>query len=154
MCEHLIDIERELKAQGFKETFRGQPWSKNCREWVYYDCYLDTKSIRNRFKLPDFVIDHSNDDPRSGLEAGLVCEQCHDAIVGAHSSQSEGKRLFGWFIFYNVILEPIADNYFFCQYYDFLFQEDLSVLLSRGVWDLICYFFSDTSYPYFFKTTI
>jgi hypothetical protein len=50
---------------------------------VYFDCYLDTASIRERLKLPGCVVEHSNDDPRSGRERGLVCEECKDAVVGA-----------------------------------------------------------------------
>lgn len=94
MCEHLIALDKELQRHGFKETYRGQAWSNNCREWVYFDVVFDMKSIRNRLSLPDFVIEHSNDDPRSGLEAGLVCEQCHDAVIGAHSSLAQGKKIF------------------------------------------------------------
>lgn len=94
MCEHLIVLDNELKSNGFKETYRGQPWSDNCREWVYYDCFLDLVAIRKRLNLPDFVESHSNDDPRSGLEAGLVCSQCHDGVIGAHRSVAEGKKIF------------------------------------------------------------
>jgi hypothetical protein len=82
MCEHLKPLEKELAERNIKETYRGQPWSKNCREWVYYDCYFNFEQLRNRFKFPDFIIHHYNDDTKSGLEEGLVCELCHDAIVG------------------------------------------------------------------------
>ena len=94
MCEHLIGLDMDLQAHGFKETYRGQPWSKNCREWVYFDVVLDNTSIRNSLNLPDFVVDHSNDDTKSGLEAGLVCERCHDAVIGAHPSLTQGKKIF------------------------------------------------------------
>lgn len=40
MCEHLIGLDKELKSLGIRETYRGQPWSENCREWAYYDCVL------------------------------------------------------------------------------------------------------------------
>lgn len=93
MCEHLIILDKELRSIGVKETFRGQPWSKNCREWVYYDCAFDFEKIRARLNLPDFVVTHSNDDPRSGLEAGFVCSQCNDGVIGAHPSVAKGKRL-------------------------------------------------------------
>ena len=82
MCEHLSVLENELKALGIKEIQRGQVWSDNCREWIYYDCYFDSSSIIRRLELPDFVNHHSNDDPRSGLEEGLFCSQCKDAIMG------------------------------------------------------------------------
>jgi hypothetical protein len=91
MCEHLIALENELKAQNIKETYRGQPWSDNCREWVYFDCALDLERIRKRYNFPDFISTHVNNDSRSGLEAGFVCDQCHDAIMGHHPSLASGK---------------------------------------------------------------
>jgi hypothetical protein len=93
MCEHLILIDRELKSKGIKETFRGQPWSDNCREWVYYDCVFDFEKIRSRYNFPDFVVTHFNDDARSGLEAGFVCDQCKDGVIGAHPTVSKGKQV-------------------------------------------------------------
>ncbi len=84
MCEHLRPLEDELQRLGVKETYRGQPWSDNCREWVYFDCYLEIDTLRERLNLPDYVIHHCNDDQRSGTEEGFYCTQCHDAIVGLH----------------------------------------------------------------------
>ncbi len=82
VCEHLQPLEAELKQAGIKETFRGQAWSHNCREWVYFDCHLDLASIRQRLNLAACVIDHENTDSHSGTERGLVCQEHHDAIVG------------------------------------------------------------------------
>ena len=93
MCEHLIALDKELKSMGIKETSRGQPWTGNCREWVYYDCVLDLEKIRTRYKFPSFIESHSNDDPRSGLEAGFVCDQCKDGVVGVHPSLAKGKQV-------------------------------------------------------------
>ena len=93
MCEHLIDLDSYLKAKGIKETFRGQAWTDNCREWVYYDCLLDRESLRKRFDLPAFVIDHTNDDNKSGMEAGFVCELCKDGVMGAHPYFGKGKEM-------------------------------------------------------------
>lgn len=84
ICEHLQPLEKELIAKDIKETFRGQPWTKNCREWVYYDCFLDTEKIKLRLQLPEFITAHQNNDPVSGLEEGLVCNACFDAIIGHH----------------------------------------------------------------------
>jgi hypothetical protein len=84
LCEHLRGLEREIAAAAIREVFRGRPWSQNCREWVAFDCYLDLAAIRARWPLADSVRDHSNDDERSGLEAGLVCHRCWDGIVGIH----------------------------------------------------------------------
>lgn len=82
MCEHLTQLERELQSCGIAETFRGQAWSSNCREWVYFTCYLDLAVIRERLALPPCVIDHVNDDPKSGLERGFVCWEHKDGIMG------------------------------------------------------------------------
>jgi len=91
MCEHLSPLEHELKIKGIKETYRGQPWSENCREWVYFDCFFVRDKLESRFNFPPFVIWHSNDDERSGLEAGFFCDECRDAIIGAHPNVSDGK---------------------------------------------------------------
>lgn len=91
MCEHLINLDIELKSKGVKETYRGQAWSDNCREWVYYDCLLDLEKIRTRFNFPEFIEIHFNDDPKSGMEAGFVCNLCKDAVMGHHSRFGKGK---------------------------------------------------------------
>lgn len=96
MCEHLQILENELKSLGIKETYRGQPWSKNCREWVYFDCYLDIKSLQERYKFPEFIRHHYNDDERSGLEEGFYCELCRDAVIGLNSKyrDDDDQRIF------------------------------------------------------------
>ena len=91
MCEHLALLEAALKAKGVKETYRGQPWSNNCREWAYFDCILNPAILREKYRLPEFIIYHTNDDPRSGTEAGFLCEKCHDGIIGHHPTFSVGK---------------------------------------------------------------
>jgi hypothetical protein len=91
MCEHLIELDRELKSKGIKETFRGQPWSDNTREWVYYDCVLNLSKVRARYDFPDFISAHINDDNRSGTEAGFYCERCKDGVMGLHPSYAQGK---------------------------------------------------------------
>jgi hypothetical protein len=84
VCEHLRALEQELAAAGFPETFRGQAWSSNCREWVYFDGYLDRASIRARMTLADCVHDHEHRGTHDGQESGFVCATCHDAIMGLH----------------------------------------------------------------------
>lgn len=93
VCEHLAPLEKELKDKMIKETYRGQPWSANCREWVYFDCVLNVESIKTRLALPVCVEVHVNDDVKSGVEAGLVCSLCHDAVMGVHSSVGKGKAI-------------------------------------------------------------
>jgi hypothetical protein len=93
ICQHLRPIEEAIHSAGIPETFRGQPWTSNCREWVYFDCCLDAEKIRQQFALPGCVVDHVNDDSKSGRESGLVCSECHDAIVGLHRADAAGKRV-------------------------------------------------------------
>jgi hypothetical protein len=84
VCEHLRAIETELLERGIRETSRGQAWSKSCREWVYFDCYLDAEALRARFALPDHVVHHEHAGMHDGMESGLSCKRCHDAIMGHH----------------------------------------------------------------------
>jgi len=93
MCEHVKPLEDYLRAQKIREIFRGQAWSDNCREWVYFDCVLDTESLKEKFQLPSFVVSHENTDERSGTELGLVCTQCKDAIMGLYPSHSSQSKL-------------------------------------------------------------
>jgi len=81
-CEHLSELESELVGMGIPLTFRGQAWTANCREWVYFDCYLDLAAIRNRLNFAECIQDHTNDDPKSGTERGFVCQQHHDGVMG------------------------------------------------------------------------
>lgn len=87
LCEHLRPVGERLRASGASVTYAGQPWSKNCRYWVYFNAVLDVDDLRRRFSLPATVTVHSNDDPRSGLEFGLVCGIDHDAVIGRHPSE-------------------------------------------------------------------
>lgn len=82
VCSHLSELETELIEAGFAETFRGQAWSDNCREWVYFDVVLDVGALSERLVFGPTVKVHENSDPRSGLEIGFVCGQCHDGIMG------------------------------------------------------------------------
>jgi hypothetical protein len=92
-CEHLQTIEQAIQNAGIRETYRGRPWSMNCREWVFFDCYLDTGAIRSRFTLPDCIKDHVHRGTHDGQERGLVCALCHDGIMGNY--EPEGTAVFG-----------------------------------------------------------
>lgn len=93
VCEHLRGLEMELSHSGIAETFRGQAWSDNCREWVYFDCFLDLSALRERLQFGNTVIDHSHLGTHDGQEHGFVCQQCNDAIMGIHP---EMARLAGF----------------------------------------------------------
>jgi len=82
VCSHLAALEQALLAACRKEAYRGQPWSKNCREWVYFDVVFDLPALRERFAFPTCVEDSENLDPKSGQERGLYCARCHDAVMG------------------------------------------------------------------------
>ena len=94
VCEHLAPLENELIASDIKETFRGQAWSDNCREWVYFDCYLDVPSIRRRLQFPVFVQDHEHLGAHDGQENGFVCAICHDGIMGVHREHAGNEPVF------------------------------------------------------------
>ncbi|HWB04569.1 MAG TPA: hypothetical protein VG796_16190 [Verrucomicrobiales bacterium] len=93
LCQHLQPIEQAIKVAGIRETYRGQPWSMNCREWIFVDCFLDTAAIRNRIAVPDCVQDHSHRGTHDGQERGFVCSACHDGIMG-HYEKSPGTTVF------------------------------------------------------------
>lgn len=92
VCDHLAPLEKALLASGVSVTFRGEAWSKNCREWVYFDVALDITALEERFSFPTCVSVHENKDPKSGLERGFVCDSCHDAVMGLVSSDRGAFR--------------------------------------------------------------
>jgi len=82
VCEHLAPLEDELNRANIKETYRGKAWTKNCREWAYFDVVLDTSALAARLSFPPCVKIHENLDQKSGLERGFECEECNDGIMG------------------------------------------------------------------------
>lgn len=94
VCQHLAALEAALIAAGVRETARGAVWSQNCREWVYFDVVLDVEALAQRFKFAPCVQVHENLDQRSGLERGLVCWECKDAIMGVPPGLIEGIPLY------------------------------------------------------------
>lgn len=91
VCHHLAKLEEELIKANVKETYRGQVWTKNCREWIYFDVVLNTESLSARLHLPSCVRVHENLDAKSGTERGFYCEICKDGIMGLIS----GGETFG-----------------------------------------------------------
>ena len=89
ICEHLKPLEEAILAKGIRETFRGAAWSQNCREWVYFDCYIDTASVRARFALAACVEEHVHRGTHDGQERGFVCSRCHDGIMGRYELAPE-----------------------------------------------------------------
>jgi hypothetical protein len=87
-CEHLRPLEEAIIAGGMKETFRGQAWSNNCREWVYFECYIDPATVRQKFMLAPCVHEHSHRGTHDGEESGFVCSQCNDGVMGAYQARA------------------------------------------------------------------
>jgi hypothetical protein len=83
-CEHLRELEHKILNKGIRETFRGAAWSNNCREWVYFECYIQLDAVRRRFSLADCVHDHAHRGTHDGEERGLVCSLCHDGLMGRY----------------------------------------------------------------------
>ncbi len=82
VCEHLRELEKALLAAGVRETARGPVWTKNCREWVYFDIVLDIAALQDRFAFAPCVRMHENLDAKSGTERGFECTACHDGVMG------------------------------------------------------------------------
>lgn len=82
MCEHLLKVENYIKAKGIQEVFRGRPWGKNCREWVYFNCILDTEELKIKLELNACVETHEYSDSKVANELGLFCTSCRDGIMG------------------------------------------------------------------------
>lgn len=90
VCEHLRPVEDRLLALGRAVTGSGQPWTQNCRFWVYFDAVLDCEALKKNFAPAECVEIDQNDDPRSGRERGLVCTVDHDAVMGLHPLDKPG----------------------------------------------------------------
>jgi hypothetical protein len=88
MCTHLLQLENHLKQNNIKETYRGTAWGDEFGEWVYFACRMNLTEARTKFLIPEFVETHTNDDARSGLEAGFYCPQCKYAVMTAHPKQT------------------------------------------------------------------
>lgn len=97
LCPHLVELEKDLMNAMVPVTFRGQAWGGNCREWVYFDCVLDVKKLREIYLLPDFVLHHKNIDQRSGTEEGLQCDRCKDGVMGYLDDGNTVKRKFPFY---------------------------------------------------------
>ena len=91
VCEHLRPLESELIGLGIRETARGQVWTKNCREWVYFDCWLDLESVRKRMAFDACVIDHVHRGTHEGSETGFVCRIHHDGVMGVHADHAADR---------------------------------------------------------------
>jgi hypothetical protein len=92
-CNHLNKLEQELINNQIKITYHGQAWSKNCREWVYFDClFTDLEKTIQRLNIDrNFVKIHSHFGTHDGQEYGLICTSCNDDILGCHPDSLKAK---------------------------------------------------------------
>ncbi len=84
LCEHLHALEVAIAEAGIQETYRGQAWSDQCREWVYFDCYLDTDAVRSKFPFAPCVREHAHRGTHDGQERGFECQEHWDAVMGLY----------------------------------------------------------------------
>jgi hypothetical protein len=84
ICDHLRPLEQAIIACGIRETNRGKVWSLNCREWVYYHCFIDTSAVVQSLTLPACVVEYAHRGTHDGQERGFICNQCHDAVIGIY----------------------------------------------------------------------
>ena len=94
LCPHLAQLEQLLLEANIAVTYRGRPWSSNCRQWVYFACYFDRPAVRALLELADCVIDHEHRGTHDGQEAGFVCSECHDAVMGLHPTSQMKAPVF------------------------------------------------------------
>jgi hypothetical protein len=92
MCEHLIELDYYIKSKNIKEIFRGKAWSKNCREWVYYDCILNIDKLKEKFNLNNCVEIHEYNDIKVANELGFYCNNCKDAVIGFSQNNKEASK--------------------------------------------------------------
>ena len=95
VCEHLRDLEEALIRRGYPVAYRGQTWTRNCREWVYFDCTLVLEDIRRIFSFEACVQDHVHRGTHEGSEQGFVCHEHWDAVVGALPDGSPRREFHG-----------------------------------------------------------
>lgn len=96
VCHHLEPLAVDIKSQKFSEINRNQNENTTDIQWVYFDCYLDRKSIRQKYNFPDFVIDHIDQTMDGVPEEGLICENCKCGIIGVQKGFLPGNKIFGY----------------------------------------------------------
>ncbi|MFD2586042.1 hypothetical protein ACFSQJ_03825 [Croceitalea marina] len=92
-CKHLNRLEKDLIRKKVKVRFRGQAWGRDCREWVYFDCFFsDLEETIRRFDMDGEIIKiHTHLGTHDGQEHGLVCSKCNDGIMGYHPNSTKQK---------------------------------------------------------------
>jgi hypothetical protein len=93
-CAHLAALEAFLRGEGVAvQSEGGSWWSLQSGGWVAFECYL-APSLRDRFRLAEFVRYETFDGKAAGQEAGFCCPRCESGVVGAHLRYAAGLRSF------------------------------------------------------------
>lgn len=91
-CEHLKILEKYLRDKNIPIEYEGVWWGGSSQTYsIYFDCYLDEKSLRRKFKLGKEVVYYEYDGRAAGQEAGFMCSICKCCIAGNHKLYSENK---------------------------------------------------------------
>jgi hypothetical protein len=91
VCDHLRCVREYIDSFGAKVTYRGKSWD-HARYWIYYEAVMDAHSLIIGFNLGDNVIVENMEDYKLGMEYGIYCRECHDAIIGIHPKDNRGKN--------------------------------------------------------------
>jgi hypothetical protein len=93
-CAHLGALEKYLRDSGAAVQLEGESWwEKPTGGWVAFECYL-APSLRDRFKLPEFVRYEKYDGKVAGNEAGFFCTRCESGVMGVHPTHAAGLKSF------------------------------------------------------------
>jgi hypothetical protein len=84
LCEHLRAAEKYVRDHGGRVVYLGQPWSANCRVWIYFDTILDPDRLIKGLGLDACVQVHDHRGTHDGSERGIVCTVHNDGIMGPH----------------------------------------------------------------------
>jgi len=96
VCRHLEQLETDIKSQKIIENIDNQNDIEYSHESVYYNCYLDRKSIRQKHNFPAFITDYISPETDEVQKEGFICIQCNNAIIGLHKGYMPGSKTFGY----------------------------------------------------------
>jgi hypothetical protein len=93
-CAHLAALEAYLRNEGVPvQSEGGSWWSRQSGGWVAFACGL-APSLRDRFRLPEFVGYETYDGKAAGQEAGFRCMRCESGVMGVHPAYAAGLQSF------------------------------------------------------------
>jgi hypothetical protein len=86
-CEHLSGVHDAARMAGARVVSRGQAWTGQRGEWVYFDCRFSRPSLEARLDLARVVEWHEHRGTHDGSEAGFVCRSCEAGVMGRHPQE-------------------------------------------------------------------